>query len=65
MPPLASAGFALALLATLNPQPSTCAAQGTAFSYQGRLDSGGVPASGSYDLRFTTVRVGRAWWQGR
>jgi hypothetical protein len=27
-------------------------AQGTAFTYQGRLDSGGVPATGSYDLSF-------------
>lgn len=27
-------------------------AQSTAFTYQGRLDSGGVPTSGSYDLRF-------------
>ena len=26
--------------------------QTTAFTYQGRLDSGGSPASGSYDLRF-------------
>ncbi len=28
-------------------------AQGTAFTYQGRLDSSGAPANGSYDLRFT------------
>src|SRR5665213_2061773 len=28
-------------------------AQGTAFTYQGRLNSGGSPASGNYDLRFT------------
>jgi hypothetical protein len=28
-------------------------AQGTTFSYQGRLDAGGVPAHGRYDLRFT------------
>lgn len=27
-------------------------AQGTAFTYQGRLNSGGTPASGSYDLTF-------------
>jgi hypothetical protein len=27
-------------------------AQGTAFTYQGRLNSGGAPANGSYDLRF-------------
>jgi hypothetical protein len=28
-------------------------AQGTAFTYQGRLNDGGSPASGIYDLRFT------------
>src|SRR5215470_16632757 len=27
-------------------------AQGTAFLYQGRLNDGGSPASGTYDLRF-------------
>ena len=27
-------------------------AQGTAFTYQGRLDDGGLPASGIYDLQF-------------
>jgi len=31
------------------------AAQGTAFTYQGRLLDGGGPASGSYDLRFVLV----------
>ena len=28
-------------------------AQGTAFTYQGRLNNGGSPASGSYDLKFS------------
>ena len=28
-------------------------AQGTAFTYQGRLNNGGSPANGSYDLTFT------------
>ena len=28
-------------------------AQGTAFTYQGRLNDGGSPANGIYDLRFT------------
>jgi hypothetical protein len=28
-------------------------AQGTAFTYQGRLNDGGAPAGGSYDLTFT------------
>jgi formylglycine-generating enzyme required for sulfatase activity len=31
---------------------STVFAQGTAFTYQGRLNSSGNPASGSYDFRF-------------
>src|SRR6266516_4624033 len=39
----------LALLAGIN----QAAAQGTAFSYQGRLNDSGSPANGSYDLRFT------------
>src|SRR5690242_12007987 len=28
-------------------------AQGTAFTYQGRLNAGGTPANGTYDLVFT------------
>ncbi len=50
-----SAGlFAAALLlSTLNFQLSTVYAQGTAFSYQGRLSGNGAAASGNYDLRFT------------
>ena len=43
----------LALLATLDSQFSTAFGQGTAFSYQGRLNDGGSPATGIYDLRFT------------
>ena len=41
----------LALLATLAPQASTFA-QGTAFTYQGRLLDTGSPANGNYDMRF-------------
>jgi hypothetical protein len=37
-----------ALLALAN----VAAAQGTGFTYQGRLQNGGLPANGSYDLRF-------------
>jgi hypothetical protein len=40
------------LLGALNSQLSTAHAQGTAFTYQGRLNDGGSPASGSYDLQF-------------
>ena len=43
---------AVALLLTCNLQPATLLAQGTAFTYQGRLDAGGAPANGSFDLRF-------------
>ena len=43
----------LLLLSTLNHQLSTVHAQGTEFTYQGRLNSGANPANGSYDLRFT------------
>jgi trimeric autotransporter adhesin len=41
----------LAFLSTLNLQLSTYA-QGTAFTYQGRLNDNGGPANGTYDLRF-------------
>jgi hypothetical protein len=41
-----------ALLLTLNSQLPTASAQGTAFTYQGRLNSGGAPASGLFDFRF-------------
>jgi len=52
---LHSLSIVLALLAfsTLNPQFSTAFAQGTAFSYNGKLNDGVNPANGSYDLRFT------------
>jgi hypothetical protein len=45
---------ALVLLAlfTLNSQLSTAHAQGTAFTYQGRLQDGGGLASGTYNLQF-------------
>ena len=39
-------------LSTRNPQPSTCFAQGSAFSYQGRLNDKGSPANALCDLRF-------------
>src|SRR5580692_2042470 len=46
--------IALALLAllTLNAQLSTAFAQGTAFTYQGQLQSSGSPAGGTYNLTF-------------
>jgi hypothetical protein len=50
--PIALTGLALLALSTLNPQLSTVLAQGTAFTYQGRLNDGGAPAHGTYDLRF-------------
>jgi len=42
----------LLALSTLNRQPSTGHAQGTAFTYQGRLNSGTNPANGTYDFVF-------------
>ena len=42
----------LALLAALNVHIFTSFAQGTAFTYQGRLNDGANAASGIYDLRF-------------
>jgi len=40
------------LLATLNAHLVPAHAQGTAFTYQGRLNAGGNPAGGLYDFRF-------------
>jgi hypothetical protein len=48
---LRTPALAALLLATLLHQPSTALAQGTAFTYQGRLTEGGQPASGLYDFR--------------
>jgi hypothetical protein len=48
---------ALLLLSTLNLQLSTLFAQGTAFTYQGRLNDGPAPANGLYDLTFSVFRV--------
>lgn len=42
----------MGLLSTILPQFSTAHAQGTAFTYQGRLNNGTNLASGIYDLRF-------------
>jgi hypothetical protein len=40
------------LLAILNAHLAGAHAQGTAFTYQGRLNAGSAPADGSYDLSF-------------
>src|SRR5258706_12240829 len=37
---------------------SPASAQGTAFTYQGRLNDGANPVSGIYDLRFTIYDAG-------
>lgn len=42
----------LTLLLIVDSQLSTLFAQGTAFTYQGRLNDGASPANGTYDLRF-------------
>jgi hypothetical protein len=47
------AALAMLALSTLNSQFSTAFAQGTAFTYQGRLNLGGSPANGDYDFTFT------------
>ena len=41
------------LLCALNFQPAAALAQGTAFTYQGTLNTGGSPANGNYDFIFT------------
>jgi hypothetical protein len=45
------AAVLLLLSAVIHP-PSTAYAQGTTFTYQGRLNAGGTPANGLYDYRF-------------
>jgi hypothetical protein len=47
----------LALLSTLSHQSSTLYAQGTAFTYQGRLNDGANPASGNYEILFRPFDV--------
>jgi formylglycine-generating enzyme required for sulfatase activity len=49
--------LAFALFVTLFLNPATAFAQGTAFTYQGRLNSSGSPANGSYDLTFALFSV--------
>lgn len=49
--------LALLSLSTLNLQFSTGFAQGTAFTYQGRLADGTNFANGSYDIQFTLVNA--------
>src|SRR3984885_9392156 len=44
--------LALLALSTLSSQLSSARAQGTAFTYQGRLNSGTNPANGNYDFTF-------------
>src|SRR5215469_9615814 len=45
--------LALLALLILCSEFSSALAQGTAFTYQGRLNAGGSAASGSYDVAFT------------
>jgi len=45
--------LALTFFIACNSQFSTVFGQGTAFTYQGRLDSGGTPYNGSVELVFT------------
>src|SRR5213593_633996 len=42
----------ITLLTLLLSASNAAQAQGTAFTYQGRLSDGGNPANGSYDFRF-------------
>ena len=48
---------ALLLLSTLNLQLSTLFAQGTAFTYQGRLAANGSPYTGFAEMQFTLFSV--------
>src|SRR5215831_4447655 len=48
----------LLLLVSINHPLSTTLAQGTAFTYQGRLNTGSNPANGSYNLTFALFTAG-------
>src|SRR5438874_4625980 len=57
--------FALMLLlSTLNSQLSTAFAQGTGFTYQGRLVQNGAPANGSYSFQFLLRQTSNGAQQG-
>ncbi len=56
-PKLKSAALALLALSSFGCQLSTALAQGTAFTYQGQLNSNGNAANGTYDLRFALFNV--------
>jgi trimeric autotransporter adhesin len=47
----------LVVFSTFNLQFPTARAQGTAFTYQGRLSNDGNPASGNYDLKFSLFSI--------
>src|SRR6266550_8593736 len=53
-------GFALAVAVTVGAlhQAAAQLALSTAFTYQGRLESNGNPASGDYDLTFAVFDAG-------
>lgn len=48
----------LALTGFLATTPWPALAMGTSFTYQGSLEDGGVPASGSYDFEFRLINSG-------
>ena len=55
--PVNLSALALLTLLTLNPSAH---AQGTSFTYQGRLASGGTAANGLYNLAFTLFATNTA-----
>ena len=57
---LLCAGGATAVGSAPNAPEIPQAAVGTAFTYQGRLDQGGSPTSGTYDFRFRLYDDGDA-----
>ena len=47
----------VAVLCSLLALSNSASAQGTAFTYQGRLNTGGSPANGSYDIAFSLYAI--------
>src|SRR6266571_4931802 len=60
--PLLKPLLALVLLSTIN-SPLSTSAQGTAFTYQGRLTDGTNAANGRYDLTFAVFNASSAGTQ--
>jgi hypothetical protein len=56
---MAPALLGLLAFSTLHSALSTAQARGTAFTYQGQLNTGGAPATGSFDFEPVSILPGQ------